>query len=370
MTIDEAIEAYLDHLKAARSFGTARTYATGLRHLRRYLASCGVPPESTEVNALTLPIATGFVTWLYDYLLDEAGGDPQKISESTKGTYFAAVIGFFEYLIIEAQLLPMTMNEYDTLRKVFARAAKRQRRDILPPEKLPTREIIEALLREAYKPLDLPPDTPPSERRRQELIRLRNIAIIEALLSSGMRVGELVRLERGHLLHHVKGAVVKYAKGKKEREVLFSDRAWHAIQTYLRARQDTAQARPLASLPVFARHDRRAGSRILPLTTRSVQNIFFELASRSGILEMFHLTPHTLRHFFATEFLSETGDLALTQYALGHSSPTTTRIYAQTKREDYRRAHRHVFGSRGGIKIETMEPVEVDVSDEASGHGE
>ncbi len=72
----------------------------------------------------------------------------------------------------------------------------------------------------------------------------------------------------------------------------------------------------------------------------------YELASRAEILERFHLTPHTLRHFFATEFLSETGDLALTQYALGHASPTTTRIYAQTKREDYRRAHRDVFGGR------------------------
>ncbi|NOZ26614.1 MAG: tyrosine-type recombinase/integrase [Chloroflexi bacterium] len=368
MTVEEAIEQYLEHLKAARSFGTARTYATGLRHFCRYLESRSMPPAETAVRDLTLPIATGFVTWLYDYLLEEAGGEPQKISEATKGTYFAAVIGFFEYLIIEAQLLPMSMNEYDTLRKVLARAVRRQQRDILPPEKLPTREIVEALLKEAYRPLELPPDTPPGERRRRELIRLRNIAIIEALLSSGMRVGELVRLERGHLLHHVQGAVVKYAKGKKEREVLFSDRAWHAIQTYLRARQDTAQARPLSDLPVFARHDRRAGSRILPLTTRSVQNIFFELASRSGIVEMFHLTPHTLRHFFATEFLSETGDLALTQYALGHSSPATTRIYAQTKREDYRRAHRHVFGSKRGIEPDVVEAIDAEVPEEERGH--
>ncbi len=346
ITIDQALHRYLDHLKAARSVGTARTYATGLRHFSRYLRERHTPPERTRIAELTLPVATGFVSWLYDYLLQEAGGDPQKISEATKGTYFAAVSGFFEYLVIETQILPMPMNEYDTLRKVLARASKRQQRDRLPPDKLPSREIIDAVLAEAYKPLNLPAEMPPSERQRQELIRLRNIAILEALLSSGMRVGELVRLERGHLLYDVRGAVVRYAKGKKEREVLFSDRAWEAIQTYLKARQDTARARSLASLPVFARHDRRASSQVLPLSTRSVQNIFYELASRAGILERFHLTPHTLRHFFATEFLSETGDLALTQYALGHSSPTTTRVYAQTKREDYRRAHRQVFGSK------------------------
>ncbi len=359
MTIDEAITQYLDHIRASLSLGTARTYATGLRHFQRYLESRSILPEGTDVQALSLPIGTGFVTWLYDYLLEEvAGGQPEKISEATKGTYFAAVSGFFEYLIIEAQLLPMTTDEYDRLRKVLARAAKPQRRDELPPDKLPTREIVKALRDEAYKPLDLPPDTAEGVQRRQELIRRRNIAIIEALLSSGMRVGELVRLERGHLLHDVKGALVKYAKGKKEREVLFSDTAWEAIQAYLRAREDGAQRRPITNLPVFSRHDRRAGSRVLPLSTRSVQNIFYDLAMEAGILERFHLTPHTLRHYFATEFLSETGDLALTQYALGHASPTTTRIYAQTKREDCRRAHRHLFGDRGRRQAFSPSPEE------------
>jgi len=165
-----------------------------------------------------------------------------------------------------------------------------------------------------------------------------------------MRVGELIRLERGHLLYEAQGAVVKYAKGNKEREVLFSEEAWEAIQRYLRARQDGGQGKPLASLPVFARHDRGAGSPVLPLSTRSVQKMFVTLASRADILERFHLTPHTLRHFFATEFLSETGDLALTQYALGHASPTTTRIYAQTKREDYRWAEGHAHGQVFGAK--------------------
>jgi len=347
MIINEAIEQYLDHIKASKSQGTARTYVTGLRHFLRYLTDRSIPPETTDVQVLSLPLAAGFVTWLYKYLLDEvAGGEPKKISEATKGTYFSAISGFFEYMIIEAQLLLMPTDEYNRLRKSLAKAAKRQRRDELPPDKLPSQDIVEALLTEARKPLELPKDMAPGERRRQELIRLRNLAIIEALLSSGMRVGELVRLERGHLLYDIKGAVVKYANGKKEREVLFSDIAWEAIQAYLRERQDGAQPRTLASLPVFARHDRGAGSRILPLTTRTVQNIFLEMAAQANILERFRLTPHTLRHFFATEFLSETGDLALTQYALGHASPTTTRIYAQTKREDYRLAHRRVFGSR------------------------
>ena len=346
MTILEGIEQYLAYVRASQSRGTARAYATGLRHFQRYLVTLSLPPESTDIQALGLPVATGFIPWLYEYLLEHvAEGHPDKISEATKANYYTAVSRFFEYLIVEAQSLAMTMQEYDTLRKALARAVKTRNRSELPPDKLPSQEIVATLLAEAHRPLTLPPDLPAGEVRRQKLARLRNIAMVEALRSSGMRVGELVRLERGHLLHDVRGAMVKYAKGKKEREILLSDQAWNAVQAYLKARGDGAHARVLARLPLFARHDRGAGSRVLFLSTRSVQNVLLELASRAEILERFHLTPHTLRHFFATEFLSETGDLALTQYALGHASPTTTRIYAQTKREDYRRAHREVFGN-------------------------
>jgi site-specific recombinase XerD len=346
MTIDEAIDRYLEYLRASRSVATADTYATGLNHLRTYLEEQGLPPHETAVDVLAPGFVTDFITWLYDYLVDEvADGDERRVSESTKATYFAAVSGFLDYLVVETERLRLDGTAYDALRRTLARASRRKSHDKLPPDKLPSKEVVAMLREEVWAPLDLPEDLAEGTKRRRRLSRLRDIAIVEALLSSGMRVGELVRLERGHLLYDVKGALVKYGKGKKDREVLFSDRAWGAIQTYLRARGDGAQNRRLSRLPVFARHDRRAGSRVLPLSTRSVQNTFVDLASRAGILERFHLTPHTLRHYFATEFLSETGDLALTQYALGHSSPATTRIYAQTKREDYRRAHGRMFKS-------------------------
>jgi site-specific recombinase XerD len=346
MTVDEAIELYLDYLRASRSVATSDTYATGLNHLRAYLGARKLPPEKTDVGKLTPAVITDFITWLYDYLVEEvAAGDERRVSEATKATYFAAVSGFLDYLVVETEQLRLDGTAYDALRRTLARASRRKNREKLSPDKLPSQEIVEMLLEEVRRPLDLPEGLPEGTKRRKQLIRLRDIAMVEALLSSGMRVGELVRLERGHLLYEVKGAMVKYGKGGKDREVLFSDRAWTAIQAYLRARQDGTQSRPLASLPVFSRHDRRAGGKALPLSTRSVQNTFVDLASQAGILERFHLTPHTLRHYFATEFLSETGDLALTQYALGHASPATTRIYAKTKREDYRRAHRQIFGS-------------------------
>lgn len=346
MTIDKAIERYLDYLRASRSVATADTYATGLNHLRAYLEERDLPADETDVAALAPSLVTDFITWLYDYLVDEvADGDERRVSESTKATYFSAVSGFLDYLVVETEQLAMGGTAYDALRRALARASRPRDRSRLSPDKLPSHEVVRMLLEEVHAPLDLPEEMAEGTKRRKRLIRLRNIAIVEALLSSGLRVGELVRLERGHLLYDVKGALVKYGKGKKDREVLFSDRAWSAIQAYLRARADGAQGRPLSSLPVFSRHDRGAGDRVLPLSTRSVQHVFGDLASRAGIAERFHLTPHTLRHYFATEFLSETGDLALTQYALGHASPATTRIYAKTKWEDYRRAHKRVFAS-------------------------
>ena len=346
MTIDQAINRYLDYLKASRSVATADTYATGLNHLRAYLKEQDLPPGETVVDALAPGIIMDFITWLYDYLVDEvADGDERRVSESTKATYFAAVSGFLDYLVVETEQLPLGGTAYDALRRNLARASRPRDRDHLSPDKLPSEEVVRMLLEEVHAPVDLPEDIAEGIRRRKRLIRLRNIAMVEALLSSGMRVGELVRLERGHLLYDVKGALVKYGKGKKDREVLFSDRAWSAIRAYLRARGDGDQGRRLSSLPVFSRHDRGAGGRALPLSTRSVQQMFVEVASRAGIAQRFHLTPHTLRHYFATEFLSQTGDLALTQYALGHASPATTRIYAKTKWEDYRRAHQRMFQS-------------------------
>ena len=104
-------------------------------------------------------------------------------------------------------------------------------------------------------------------RPRLELARLRNIAMLEALRSSGMRVGELVGLIRDDLDYRQHCARVT-GKGDKQRVVYFDDAAWNAIQSYLKAHVDGARGRALYALPLFARHDRRVGARILPLHHR------------------------------------------------------------------------------------------------------
>jgi integrase len=114
-------------------------------------------------------------------------------------------------------------------------------------------------------------------------------------------------------------------------------------KSYLTGRQDGETGQPLGEMPVFCRHDKGAGDKRRALTTRSVERSIHLLAIRAGIIERFHMTPHKLRHFFATKLLRETGDLAMTQEFLGHASPVTTRVYAQPSKGDMLKAHRRAF---------------------------
>ncbi|TET49987.1 MAG: hypothetical protein E3J64_08770, partial [Anaerolineales bacterium] len=284
--------------------------------------------------------------WLHRHLLHNvAGGDETRVRSNTKSIYLAAIRGFVKYLVVTTDLIAIDRNAYEDIHSELASQGHTEARESLPESLLPSGDIIHALVQEASRPVALPPGLPGFHAWRLRLASLRDKAIIEVLLSTGMRVGELVRLERRHLLHELPGATIEYGKGGKQREVRFSNRAWGFTQEYLAQRADSAAGQSLATLPVFARHDPGAGRKVKSLTTRGVQTILERLATRARILERFHLTPHSLRHWFATEFLSQTGDLALTQHALGHARPTTTRIYAKTKKEDYERAHQKVFDS-------------------------
>ena len=339
MELASATEKYRDYIEASLTPGTARAYMPGVRHLLRYLEECY--PDVTEVEQLTPVMGMGYVEYIYRYLLERAGGRSEKIRESTKQLYMMSAGSFFEWLVIQTERVTWTLAEYEKLKKAYLKAAKTKNRGQLPPERLPTDEIIALLLAEVERPVNLE-GLSPGEAKRQELAWLRNIAMIRTMQSSGIRVGELVHLERGHLLFEEHALIIKNGKGGKDRKVLLTPEAWAAIQLYLSARKD--RGKNVLTLPLFSRHDRGAGGKIVALTTRTVQNVLEQLSVSSGIYRRFHLTPHTLRHWFATEFLSRTGNLALTQFALGHASPTTTRIYAQDKWEDYKDAYEEAFG--------------------------
>ncbi len=150
---------------------------------------------------------------------------------------------------------------------------------------------------------------------------LRDRAILELLYSSGLRVSELVGLNRDHINLKRLEFMVR-GKGQKDRPVFVSPQAAQWVEHYLEARKDNSPA-------LFARIGGqkiadRSGDH-LRLTARSVQRMVARYALLAGITK--HVSPHTLRHSFATDLLMNGADLRSVQAMLGHSNIATTQIY-------------------------------------------
>ncbi len=331
-TIAETIDAFLHDLSVGQSEQTVETYSQGLARFKEFLASCN-HDLTTPAQSLTIDHALQCAQWLSQERESPVG----KIAKATLRTYLASISQLYVYLLRE-RILDLSASDLERMRDAFRKYRRGYSRSL---PKLPPDETVDKLLGAARRAPPHPDNT------RLETARLRNIAILEALRSSGMRVGELVRLKRDDLDHRLHSARVT-GKGDKERIVYFDDAAWRAIQTYLTSRRDGAKGRALYLLPVFARHDRRVGKRTLPMTTDGIRMVFNQIA-RDADLEI-AMTPHSLRHAFATRMLESSGDLALVQDMLGHSSPATTRIYAKVSNKKMREAHQQAFNQRNADK--------------------
>ncbi len=323
-TIDETMQNYLRDLAIGQSPRTVETYAQGLARFKEFLVFAKHSPTDAA-SSLNVTHALECARWL---------NEEHDLAKATLRTYLATLSQFYAYLLRE-KIVELPASDIERMRDAFKKYRRGYSRRL---PKLPPEEAIVALLRAAR---DVPKD---DKMPRLEIARLRNIAMLEALRSSGMRVGELVTLKRDDLDYRAHSARVT-GKGDKQRIVFFDDAAWNAMQNYLKARADGAKGRALYELPLFARHDRRASTNVLPMTTDSVRLVFNALARAAGIEIV--MTPHSLRHAFATRVLEATGDLAVVQDMLGHSSPATTRIYAKVSSKKMRDAHREAFGYRG-----------------------
>ncbi len=149
----------------------------------------------------------------------------------------------------------------------------------------------------------------------------RDRAILELLFSSGLRVSELVGLDRDHINLKRREFMVR-GKGQKDRPIFISPAAAEWAEHYLGMRRDTSR-------PLFVRY---SGTKQIDLsgnfhrlTVRSVQRLVARYALLAGITK--HVSPHTLRHSFATDLLMNGADLRSVQAMLGHSNIATTQIY-------------------------------------------
>ncbi|MCX6786055.1 MAG: tyrosine-type recombinase/integrase [Candidatus Komeilibacteria bacterium] len=183
----------------------------------------------------------------------------------------------------------------------------------------------------------------PLKSRAPEIIKLRDKAILELLFSAGLRVSELANLKIDSVNLKRDEFTVR-GKGDKPRVVFISNQAKYAIKQYLAARRDTENW-------LFVGHDRGAKSRNQenkksnhPLTPRSIQRLVERYSVMAGITK--HVTPHTLRHSYATDLLMNGADIRSVQAMLGHASITTTQIYTHITNQQLRDVHKAFHGRK------------------------
>lgn len=150
---------------------------------------------------------------------------------------------------------------------------------------------------------------------------LRDRAIIELFFSSGLRVSELVNLNRDHINTKRREFMVR-GKGQKDRPVFISQSAADWVEQYLAMRQDSLA-------PLFISYSRNVETNtsgdFRRLSARSIQRAISKYARLAGITK--HVSPHTMRHSFATDLLMNGADIRSVQTMLGHSDISTTQIY-------------------------------------------
>lgn len=224
-----------------------------------------------------------------------------------------------------------TQNYYMIALRAFLKFLRKREITCISPERIELAKLPE-------RELDL---ITPAELERllasadgTEERDLRDKAILELFFSTGLRVSELCGLDSDIDLSQDSFSV--RGKGEKVRVVFLSPAAKSAVASYLKARKDMGEA-----LFVNVRSDKSIPTRLTP---RSVERIMKKYAAKAGITKK--MTPHVLRHVFATDLLNNGADIRSVQQLLGHASINTTQIYTHITDAHLREVHKK-FHSKG-----------------------
>jgi len=171
-------------------------------------------------------------------------------------------------------------------------------------------------------------------------IGLRERAILDTLFSTGLRVAELagLNIDQIKISQNTKDLeIAVVGKGKKVRSVYFSERSLHWLKNYLNKRADMDEA-----LFINYKPGKEKSNTSRRLTTKSIEDIVKKYVKIAGLPVM--ATPHTIRHSFATDLLSNGVDLRLVQEFLGHRNIATTQIYTHVTNKQLRDVHKKMHG--------------------------
>lgn len=287
---------YIEHLEVegGRSAKTAENY-------RLYIERFVEFTDNIQVEKITSEIIRKYRLWLNRYENDNGEG----LATITQSYHLIALRGFLKYL---------SERDIPSLSPDKIRLPKTARKQVTFLHHDEIVRLIDQI------PVD-------------DEVGLRDRAIIELLFSSGLRVSELVGLNRDHINTKRREFTVR-GKGQKDRPIFISQQAADRINDYLTARLDNLP-------PLFLSYSRNnitsTGGDYRRLTPRSVQRIISKYARLAGITK--HVSPHTMRHSFATDLLMNGADLRSVQSMLGHSNIATTQVYTHVTDEHLREVY-------------------------------
>ena len=307
--VNKLITDFLEYMEIEknRAQATIKNYDF---YLRRFA-------EMTEVNSpadITADLVRQYRLQLNHLPNKDLQG---QLKKKTQNYHMIALRAFLKYL---------AKRDIKTLAPEKIELAKQEDRHVEWLEGSELEELLEAPVRVGN-----------GRDRSLRVIALRDKAMLELLFSTGLRVSELANLKIKDINLKREEFSVR-GKGSKIRVVFLSHQAKYWLEKYLAARHDVSPY-------MFVAMDRAKAGRTdgdaAPLTSRSIERTIEKYAKAVGIMKK--ITPHTLRHSFATDLLRNGADIRSVQSMLGHSSITTTQIYThvtdQRLKEGYRKYH-------------------------------
>lgn len=307
MNLSQLVHEFLEYLEIERNVSplTIRNYDHYLSRFLDFLVTSplAVPKDQLAVSAITSESIRQYRLYLSRYV-DEHGMSLKRV---TQNYHLIAIRSFLKYC---------TKRDVATVAADKIDLPKAESRSI----KFLEREQIDRLLNQ--------PEISTNEGMRDK-------AILETLFSTGLRVSELVKLNRDQInLERKEFGVI--GKGRRSRLVFLSDGAAQWLERYLKTRDDDLT-------PLFVRYrgkkpdegDRNGES--LRLSARSVERLVEKYVRKARL--PIKITPHGLRHSFATDLLSNGADLRAIQEMLGHKNISTTQIYTHVTNPQLRAVH-------------------------------
>lgn len=297
-SLNQLLQEYLDYLEIEknRSRLTRRNYE---HYLKRFASFAKI----NRVEDLTLDLVRRYRLYL-NRLTDKRS---RPLKKSTQQYHVIALRNFLKYLA-RRNFSVLAADQIE-----LGKAPSREI-DLIPPEDL------ERLIKSAAG---------------NSLKAARDRAILETLFSTGLRVSELCALDRDTAAIK-RGEFSVRGKGDRVRVVFLSDDCREALLNYLKRRSDTDEALFVEIGRNYEKTLQRRSS--LRITPRTVERLVKQYSAKAGIAKK--VTPHTMRHAFATDLLRNGADLRSVQALLGHASVSTTQIYTHLTDKALREIHR------------------------------